>query len=1111
MGWRPRLLVHALFLVSGATGLVYQVSWVRDLSLIFGASHQAVSIVLASFMAGLSLGGLYFGRRVFQKLDALRLYGMLEIGVAACALLLPLAYWLIDLVYVSFALRIEGVNWMVTALRVLMAFAALLAPTFFMGGTLPVLTRFLVERYGQFGVRVASLYAINTIGAVAGVALGTFLLLPGLGVWRTQVLAAAVNVAIGLVAFAIQRQMSSATGRQPAPEHRRHRDRRRHHAAATPAPQPPPAARPAAAEPPPRRVLALRLAFWGTAVSGLAALGLEVMWSRGISISSGTTIYSFAVMLIAFLTGIAIGSALHAIFPLRRIHEGLQFAVAFIGAGLSSIVASQWIPRLPDLAVRWNTHLYQTGLAVGTKTTLLMAFSIMLVPCIFMGLAFPLSSQANSRLVRSFGRSIGDTIAVNTGAAIAGSLLAGFVLIPGLGLQRGMLLLSTLYAAYGVIVLAATFDFRRRSLLWGARAAALVVLVLVCTIPARLAPWDLQTLGTFRNHSIRSYVDPQGRSVLRQQLEQANLLYYEEGRGSTISVFEFQDRRSLVVNGKSVAGDVMTDLHHEMLLGHLPVLLHPNPKTAIVVGLGAGVTLGAVAAHDGLERIDLVEIEPAVYGAADLFADIHGDALRDPRVHAFDQDGRNFLLTTRATYDVITADPIHPWAQGAAYLFTAEYYRMLAQRLEPGGIMCQWFPLYDFSDANLRSVTRTFVESFPYVTLWQTVFDAILIGSNAPIALDPADLARRMQQPRVARQLSRIGIDTPLALLTEFAMDDATLRAFSARGIVNTDDNLYIEFSSPLALVRYNWLDNLRLVRAQRSSPLAVVRNRTALGLDAASLQQTLDAYARAKTELVAAAVAIHNGAPEDVEAAGERLREIARALPEYGLPRRYGAHAWGQVAGLRWRAGRADQAIAAAAAAVELCPDDGEGHHMLGLALSTEGRVEEAAEELAESLRWRPRHVGTRTLLETTLVQLGQDAEVVRLLREGQAMFPQNSELATRLAWRLSTLPDPGARDGAQALRLAQAALELPIPRGRRANTLLALAAAQAETGQFDAATDTARSALELAERAGQNVTVQLLRDCTAAFAERRPFRHGWAPKPGTSAAPDPPSAPRP
>jgi spermidine synthase len=852
----------------------------------------------------------------------------------------------------------------------------------------------------------------------------------------------------------------------------------------------------------PQQITALRLTFWGTAVAGLAALGLEVMWARAISIASGTSIYSFAVMLIAFLAGIAIGSWLHAVLPLRRAPVPVQFAVALIGAGIASVVVSQWIPRLPEAALRWNLQFYGNGPAIGTKTALRMAFAIMLVPCIFMGLAFPLAGQASARLARNFGRSIGDTVAVNTGAAILGSLLAGFVLIPTLGLQRGMLVLSALYIAYGCVVLWFAGGSRPPLLRWGARGLALAGLVAACLIPARARPWDLQTLGTFRNAALRSYVDLQGRSVLRGELDRAHVLYYAEGRGSTVSAVEVDERRSFVVNGKAEAGDVTSDLHHELLLGHLPVLLHPEPKSAVVIGLGAGITLGGVAAHPSIQRIDLVEIEPAVRGVAELFSDLHDDALRDPRVHMHIQDGRNFLLTTRAQYDVITSDPIHPWAQGAAYLYTAEYYRTIAARLNPGGIVCQWFPLYDFSEDNIRAVAATFVQNFPYTTLWHTTFDAILIGSNAPIQVDAAALARRLGEPRVARQLGRVGLDAPLSLLAEFTMDDATLRRFASGGIISTDDNLYLEFSSPHSMLTYNWLANLPRVQALRGSPLTVVSNAAALDPDVGALQRRAAAYARAKSETIAAAVAIHAGNMRDTEAAARRLRDIARALPDYGLPRRFSTQAWGRVARERLRAGNPDSALAAARAGLELCPDDPEAHRMAGFALAAQGRQPDAVQEYRESLRLRPRHVATRTALETALVGLGQDAEVVAVLRAGHELCPQSSELATRLAWRLATLPDDRVRNGQEALQLASAAWSLPTPPARRATTLAALAAAQAETGRFADATATANKALALAQRYDQEVTARFVRACLVAFETGRPFRHGVQRTPGASTA---------
>ena len=371
MIWQARVLIHGLFLFSGATALVYQVTWLRNLTLIFGASFQATSILLASFMAGLCLGGFLFGRISERVARPLRIYGLLEIGIAGFALALPSLLSLADDLYVSAALAADGVTPGLNVVRAALAFGILLLPTLLMGATLPVLTSRLVDRHGDFGARLSWLYGINTLGAVVGAVATGFVLIPALGVWHSQLLAVGINVGIGVLAIAVDRRLSrGVAATELAPE---------------PTAEPPRAAAALDAHTPvldPAVRLGAYLAFLGTAVGGMCALALEVLWTRAVSISVGTTTYSFTVMLTAFLVGIWLGSWLHAVFPLRRIPAHLQLGVTMVIIGLASFAASYGIPRLPELVVQLNFELYSHARSIRPATTLLGGFAIMLVPCV---------------------------------------------------------------------------------------------------------------------------------------------------------------------------------------------------------------------------------------------------------------------------------------------------------------------------------------------------------------------------------------------------------------------------------------------------------------------------------------------------------------------------------------------------------------------------------------------------------------------------------------------------------------------------------------------------------------------------------------------------------
>jgi spermidine synthase len=784
-----QLLAYGLFLFSGATALVYQVTWLRELSLIFGASFYATSIVLSSFMGGLALGGFVAGRVSGRLPHPLTTYGLLEIAIALFAMILPPLLGTVDAAYVSTAHSQGEVTPALNGMRFILAFGVLFLPTFFMGATLPVLIRFMVHAYGELGTRLAFLYGINTCGAAGGALLAGFVLLPTLGTAATQHTAVVANLIIGVLAIA-----ADFLAGRPASEE----------SAIAANDQ-------SLAESPDLGALPLQLAFFGASVAGLSALALEVMWTRAISLIIGSTTYSFTIMLAAFLAGIWIGSWLHASFPLRRINESVQFGAALICIGVTSFAASQLIPRVPQLVVWLNYLLYADRYQIQLGTAMLGAFAVMLIPCVFMGIAFPVACQARARLKFKFGESVGDTLGLNTLGSIIGSLAASFVLIPALGLQGGMVWASSLAVGYGVIVLTASVTGRSSRRAFALAAAVSLALILALGAP-KLAPrWDIAHLATFKHDRIQTYSQRGGGFRAQTGLD---LLYYEEGRSSTIavvdSVYRRYRRRYITVNGKVVASDGSGDMDILLLLGHVPAIVHPNPRTALVIGFGAGVTLGSVAAHREIEELTLIEIEPAVLEAGSLFAHVNDDVLhRDPRLEVIIQDGRNFVKTTNRKFDVITADPVHPWAAGSAYLYTTEYYAQAAERLNPGGVMCQWVPLNDISVAEVKSIVGTFAENFEYVSVWNTVSDIALVGSNQPFRLSMDRLTERLAEPDVRRQLGWLDLTDAKSFMSWLAVETAGVDLYSRDAIINTDDNLYLEFSTPLTIGKSCKLENL--------------------------------------------------------------------------------------------------------------------------------------------------------------------------------------------------------------------------------------------------------------------------------------------------------------
>lgn len=791
-------LVHLIFLFSGAAALVYQVVWTRSLSLVFGGSHLAVTTVLAVFMGGLALGGITLGRLAVRTPRLLALYGWLELGIAAAAVLFAFLVDVYPSIYVPVARLGEDSPAYLSAVRVVFAVVVLLLPTTLMGGTLPILAAFVGTRTRELGRRISYLYGINTLGAVVGAGVAGFVLLPQWGLTASLMVAIAINVVLGVTCIMGNDRVQAALAA---------REREDTDAAA------PSAARvsmPTAVRATPPDDLRQRLILWGIGISGFCALGYEVLWTRVLSIVIGASVYGFTVMLMAFLTGIALGSAAFGTWSRARTGDRsasidpttrsmLLFGLVQLVIGATALVVTVLQRDLPIHALRLQGLFLDGGTATfGTRqwVDFLLAFSIMCVPAFFMGVAFPLAGRIRAEFTGVTARAVGEVLAYNTVGAILGSAISGFVLIHAFGVERSLQLLALANVGLGVVVLVSTR--RRAALTWSAVATVGVALVLLASAGERARLWDTRFFAVFETNRPDKF---SSRAKIEATLRSTEVLYVAEGVSAIVSAVRvLGGTQTFVTNGRVEASDNPPDLACQYTLGHLPMLLHPQPRTVFVLGTGSGMTLGATSIHPSVERIVLAEIEPKVLGVARAFARYNHDVLDDEKLEIVFNDGRNFLLTTRERFDVITADPIHPWFSGAAYLYTKEYFDLAASRLTEGGVMCQWLPIYELDQNNLRSIVRTFAASFAHVMVWITHYDAHLVGSNAPFVLDVDELERRIAQPRVQDSLASVYMGTARDFLSFFLMGNAGAASYSAGATINTDDNLYLEFSAPLSI-----------------------------------------------------------------------------------------------------------------------------------------------------------------------------------------------------------------------------------------------------------------------------------------------------------------------
>ncbi|PFG71659.1 putative membrane-bound spermidine synthase [Pseudomonas poae] len=732
----PSILLPALLLfISGGAALVYQVLWIKQLSLVVGVEVYALTTGISAFFAGLALGSVVFGRLADRFARPLLLYAGLELLVAVLGVGATLALGMAAEPFAWLEQRIGLLAWV-------LPFALVGLPALLMGGTLPVLVRTLAldaKGLSQVGGR---LYAANTAGAIAGTLLTAFVLIAQFGVRGSALVAALLNlVAAGVALLSVRQHLPAATA-------------------------------------PTRTVQPARLALVLYAIAGGVALGYEVVWSQSIVPFMSTRTYAFAVVLATYLTGLFIGSQLMS----RRV-ERLRdpwgvFGLLIAGAGLVALVEiavlGRWLVLLQTQAEAWVASLGGSELPGMSARFAVAALCIVFVPTLLLGAAFPVALRLSVGH-RHVGRDVGAVVAFNTLGGIVGVVLCGFVLIPWLGLVRTLGLLAMIAGAVGYVAVRQGHGVKK------GRRQAVVALGLLSLAMALLTPVD---------HLAR----------LLPAARNASLAFYQEGRGATVAVVtQGQGARAfqrLYIQGVSNTGDAMPSLRYMRIQALLPLLIHnAEPKSALVIGFGTGITAGALLRYPGLERRVVAELLPSVVQAASLFKG-NFDAGRDPALDVRLRDGRQELLRNPQTYDLITLEPPPPSAAGVVNLYSQDFYQLAATRLDTHGLLAQWLPLPTQNIDDSRALVRSFLNVFPYASLWTSEFhEMLLVGSHEPIELDAERIRQRFAQPGVSGALADVGIDSAATLLATWVTDHEGLERFAGDALPVTDDQPRIEYA----------------------------------------------------------------------------------------------------------------------------------------------------------------------------------------------------------------------------------------------------------------------------------------------------------------------------
>jgi len=784
MNLRP-ILIYVCFFLSGAAGLIYQVVWARQLSLFLGITSYANTAVISAYMLGLAAGSWWFGKRADQMQRPLRFYAWLEISIALFAAATPWLFAWLQTGYASWAGEAGLAGSGAHLARFAVALAALLLPTFLMGGTLPLLVRGITRSLPQLGPVTGRLYGINTLGATLGTALTGFVLLPRLGVTLSIAAGVAFNLAAAVFILLLMPNAVVADGTTAQTES-------------------------SAASPKPALALSSmqkQILLLGFATAGFAALLTQLAWIRAMVLVVGGSVYAFTITLTAFLAGIGLGSLVYGIWLSRQHDNNERFQLASMLAfltGLFTLLSLSLIAQLPAWFLRGYAAGWVQDFGLYRVFMFALSFVVMFVPTLLMGALFPLLAVIRTSSLQGAGRDIGTAYAVNALGTVLGALLGGLVLLPLLGIHYSIYLACGLYCLIAAAFLLA--GKAQRPMATALAASALIVAISIT--PA----WDRYQMATNAFYAPETRLQNMATGGRQETQPRSRLLYYQEGLDGVAAVIFDGDQKSLTINGKLEASNV-SNLPTQIGLGQIATLMHPDPRNALIIGLGSGITAGSLAMHGSIESVSVLEISPEVIEAARYFAEDNHNVLSNPKLELVAADARNYALATRRQWDLIISQPSEPGTSGVSNLFTADFFRLMKTRLAAGGVMAQWFNIYGVSDSDVQTVLSDFGSNFRYVTVWNTqTGDLIMIGSDELNGLDLRRLQQAFADQPLRTELSRAGITTTADLIQLYLISSDRLADYVMGAETNTDDRPRIEFSTPRSFYTGSTKDVLKAI-----------------------------------------------------------------------------------------------------------------------------------------------------------------------------------------------------------------------------------------------------------------------------------------------------------
>ncbi len=996
------LLVFICFFLSGLTGLTYEILWSRMIVKIIGGAPFAVSIILTVFMGGLGVGSYVAGRmidRVKNPVNLVRIYGALELIIAAYGLALPLLLRAYGPVQELLYNRMFDQFMLYNLLTFLGCAAILLIPVICMGATLPILCRFCVKNLSHLGTRAGRLYGINTLGAAVGSFLCGFWLIAVLGVWGTLAFAVVVNAVIGIVCLT-RRDSSNDRG------------------GSTPPDEPEEEANPAFS----RGQVAAALAVFG--ISGFCSIAYEVIWTRLLGLLVGPTTYSFTIILVTFITGLAIGSVVFGRLADRTKDCLRLLIVTQIVAALLVLAVSQVIGN-GQMFFAKLIHTFQHSFGLLSMVNAGVLFVFMILPTVCLGATFPLVGKIYTRSVARVGRSIGVAYTINTTGAVLGSFCAGFVIIPLVGKETGLSLVAgiQLLAALTISVLmAAALRKKEGARSWGPLAFLAVIGLVICV---RVPAWNhlLLSLGKYhQQQKIESLLRYHGwtQSLFRGSdimagIDRSELVYYGEGIGGFTAVRKHTDPLGNVEyvmtnSGKSDASS-RGDMKTQTMSAHIPMLFHRNARTVMVLGLASGITVGEVL-HYPVDRVDVIDISRKVVEGSEFFRPWNNDLLSNPRTKLIIQDGRAHLQLAPDLYDVVISEPSNPWMAGLAALFTRNFFELVESRLGDDGIFAQWLQAYQMDWETFALIGRTFAEVFPRSLLVCTNpsgrgGDYLLIGFKG--ASGPSLENVRAHLPHL-RKSGNVVLTDARCLYRLILSED--LRELFGPGHVNTDSRPRLEYRAP-KLMYDNRIEDIRTQIGIRERLSDAVRETARQAVEDVDAQIAFAAFALSLHRPFTGMVDVPKATPEQkqrylalldgycaenaIDCATFRsndLRKRCRAAQKKAVLKKIDrvpnrAVSYFYLAELARAEGNLDDTITYCRKALEANDRYALAHHNLAVALSLKGDTDRAVVHFVMAITLRPDIADAHGALGSTLMRQGNLKDAARHLQEALRLMP--------------------------------------------------------------------------------------------------------------------------